>query len=748
MACRRESISETESKSCNLFVKNFGDALSDKKLFRLFSPFGEVTSAVVRRSAQGQSLGHGFVRFNQPEDASAAIRSLNGSLVNDRELFVGYHQTRDERSIILASHHMLEGANLLVQNLERSIDDEQLMNCFSSFGTITSAKVMMKNKNSLGYGFVCYSTVDAAQKALKGMNNQVLHGKRVAVTVHEKKVSQKPTNLCVSNLDGSINNEILQREFSRYGKIISAKVMTNGRGVSKNYGYVCYKSLEEAESAIEHMDNRLLGRQIITVSFDKSKDDSACRTRQRSKSTSESSDENLEKNKVVVKNLAPWMTEESLLGIFSRFGTIINAEILKANGKSQCCGFVTFASRKEAEIAIWELHNVPVGEKFLDISLLGDPEERGFEDKGAEKEKVDACSSSDEESVSDIDDHQKKTNLYVKNLHPNVGVKDLVEVFSPFGTIDNIKVARTEDGKSKQFGFVNFTTSKAASLAVKKLHNFVLRGNALFVTYHQTKSERTSFLKQRLFERLTGLAQEDQEDDVSPQRQRAKSQDRRSASNRQDRRQGSAARIRSKSQASRSQLNKQPESAYHDQEYKDKGRQEIHQQIPRDLGKEKIFQRKPNESFKAPVISGKGERRGGHNFFSEMAHQDHSLRKPTPRELLQTTPTESELSVGKLINQFNQFSQHTPSSRPLFDRPEAIAAKKRSTGINFHELKSTDFPRYAHEPESSHVSNFQAKQRQWREASTRQESDEDVLRKVNALLHMSDAQVLQHLKKI
>ena len=69
-----------------------------------------------------------------------------------------------------------------------------------------------------------------------------------------------------------------------------------------------------------------------------------------------------------------------------------------------------------------------------------------------------------------------------------------------------LKVARTVQGKSKQFGFVNFTSYKAASRAVEKMHGSLEKGMSLYVTFHQTKSERNSFLEQRLFQRLQGLA--------------------------------------------------------------------------------------------------------------------------------------------------------------------------------------------------------------------------------------------------
>lgn len=60
----------------NLYVKNFspesgeeGSTFSDEQLRGLFEEFGEVSSAVVMRDAEGKSRGFGFVCFPDWRDA-------------------------------------------------------------------------------------------------------------------------------------------------------------------------------------------------------------------------------------------------------------------------------------------------------------------------------------------------------------------------------------------------------------------------------------------------------------------------------------------------------------------------------------------------------------------------------------------------------------------------------------------------------------------------------------------------------
>ena len=75
------------------------------------------------------------------------------------------------------------GNKLYVGNLAYSVRDDSLLQAFSQFGTVTSAKVMMDRDTgrSKGFGFVEMGTDAEAQSAVNGMNGQALEGRAIVV---------------------------------------------------------------------------------------------------------------------------------------------------------------------------------------------------------------------------------------------------------------------------------------------------------------------------------------------------------------------------------------------------------------------------------------------------------------------------------------------------------------------------------------------------------------------------------------
>jgi len=74
-------------------------------------------------------------------------------------------------------------------------------------------------------------------------------------------------NIFVSNLSFRINDEDLNQAFADYGAVTSAKVIKdNFSGRSRGFGFVEMPNDEEADKAIEELNNAEFDGKVITVS--------------------------------------------------------------------------------------------------------------------------------------------------------------------------------------------------------------------------------------------------------------------------------------------------------------------------------------------------------------------------------------------------------------------------------------------------------------------------------------------------
>jgi len=198
---RHEKLGDQAKKFKNVFIKNFGDTLDHDKLIEMFSKYGEITSCVIMNDDDGKAKGFGFVAFESHEAADSAVDEYDGLEIDGRKITVCRAQKKAERAMELKNKfeaqkmeriNRYQGVNLYIKNLEDGIDDERLRSEFSTYGTITSAKVMKDDKgNSKGFGFVCFSSPDEATKAVTEMNGRILVTKPLYVALAQRKEERR-----------------------------------------------------------------------------------------------------------------------------------------------------------------------------------------------------------------------------------------------------------------------------------------------------------------------------------------------------------------------------------------------------------------------------------------------------------------------------------------------------------------------------------------------------------------------------
>ncbi|KAL3532017.1 hypothetical protein ACH5RR_005538 [Cinchona calisaya] len=274
----------------NVFVKNLGDSIDSAKLQETFNPFGNILSCKVAMSEDRKSKGYGFVQFESEDSANSAIEKLNGSLVEDKEIFVAKFVKRSDRVL---TNPDAKYTNLYMKNLDLEITEDHLNEKFSEFGKVVSLLISQdENGASRGFGFVNFESPDDARRAMEAMNGSQLGSKVLYVSRAQKKAEREEflrrqfeerrkermlkyqgSNVYVKNIDDAVTDEELREHFSPCGTIISAKLMRDDKGISKGFGFVCFSTPEEAYNAVITLHGFMFHRKPLYVAIAQRKDE-------------------------------------------------------------------------------------------------------------------------------------------------------------------------------------------------------------------------------------------------------------------------------------------------------------------------------------------------------------------------------------------------------------------------------------------------------------------------------------------
>ncbi|XP_061912479.1 polyadenylate-binding protein 1A-like isoform X2 [Entelurus aequoreus] len=227
---RKAELATRAKEFTNVYVKNFGEDVDERKLRAFFNRYGSIASVRIMRDESGLCRGFGFVSFERHEDAQRAVDEMNGKELHGRTIYVNRAQKKMEREAELQSNFeqmkqerfsRYQGVNLYVKNLDDGIDDDRLRKEFAPFGIITSAKVMTDGGHSRGFGFVCFSSPEEASKAVAEMSGRMLGTQQLYVALAQRKEERQVY----------LSNQYMRRMASvRSGQVINPYQAMPGAG--------------------------------------------------------------------------------------------------------------------------------------------------------------------------------------------------------------------------------------------------------------------------------------------------------------------------------------------------------------------------------------------------------------------------------------------------------------------------------------------------------------------------------------
>uniref|UniRef100_A0A669B2K6 RNA binding motif, single stranded interacting protein 2a n=1 Tax=Oreochromis niloticus TaxID=8128 RepID=A0A669B2K6_ORENI len=148
----------------------------------------------------------------------------------------------------------LSKTNLYIRGLHPGTTDQDLVKLCQPYGKIVSTKAILdKTTNKCkGYGFVDFDSPAAAQKAVTALKSTGVQAQMA------KQQEQDPTNLYISNLPVSMDEQELESMLKSFGQVISTRILRDANGTSRGVGFARMESTEKCEAIIQHFNGKFI----------------------------------------------------------------------------------------------------------------------------------------------------------------------------------------------------------------------------------------------------------------------------------------------------------------------------------------------------------------------------------------------------------------------------------------------------------------------------------------------------------
>ncbi|XP_047670525.1 RNA-binding motif, single-stranded-interacting protein 1 isoform X2 [Tachysurus fulvidraco] len=162
--------------------------------------------------------------------------------------------TNQSSSSSTAGWEQLSKTNLYIRGLPPATTDHDLVKLCQPYGKIVSTKAILdKTTNKCkGYGFVDFDSPAAAQKAVNALKNNGVQAQMA------KQQEQDPTNLYISNLPLTVDEQELETLLKPFGQVVSTRILRDANGASRGVGFARMESTEKCDAVISHFNGKFL----------------------------------------------------------------------------------------------------------------------------------------------------------------------------------------------------------------------------------------------------------------------------------------------------------------------------------------------------------------------------------------------------------------------------------------------------------------------------------------------------------
>jgi RNA recognition motif-containing protein len=261
LASEAPSASATTQKRdrehTSIIVRNLPSDVTQTRIRKFFTDAGTVRDVIIKPEGENATA---HVEFEAPEEAEYALsKAAKGFEGRDITIKLGGSTT------------------LYVTNYPPHADEAYLRKLFSPFGDILDVRLpSLKYNTHRRFCYIQFTSAEAARAATKldgtdvegftllaKLSNPDAKKDRSGATEESREVYVRHINFSATKAD-------IEKEFSQCGTIENIRMpkYTTGKfaGNNRGYGYIAYKSKEEAEKAVAELNGKnFMGVDLIVV---------------------------------------------------------------------------------------------------------------------------------------------------------------------------------------------------------------------------------------------------------------------------------------------------------------------------------------------------------------------------------------------------------------------------------------------------------------------------------------------------
>lgn len=257
-----ENLDDKISDDSTLFVGDLARSVDEEQLVALFSQLGNVIGVDVKRDKiTNNNLGYGFIQFASREEATAALDSLDGYLLSNRKIRLGWAS---------------KNTNLYVFDIGKDMTDAELLQIFSAFGPLIHEQTKVHYGIYASVRFTNRRDAERAKNELEGKTLLSSSGELPCrITWGDSSIQFNCVHIQFkAPFAVPISEEQVIRHFERFGHIVKISLPRFFDGNFKGYGFIHFEDSEagneSAAKAISSLHGSHLQKDLqITCNFGK-----------------------------------------------------------------------------------------------------------------------------------------------------------------------------------------------------------------------------------------------------------------------------------------------------------------------------------------------------------------------------------------------------------------------------------------------------------------------------------------------